>query len=37
MQKKSAELVGHDLEEIYMQFMAGHNGPSVVTTERGHA
>jgi ABC-2 type transport system ATP-binding protein len=37
MQKKSAELIGHDLEDIYMQFMAGHNGPSVATPESGHA
>ena len=36
MQKKSAELVGHDLEEIYMQYMAGHNG-TTVPAESSHA
>ncbi len=26
MQKNAADLVGRDLEDIYMQYMAGHNG-----------
>jgi ABC-2 type transport system ATP-binding protein len=36
MQKKSAELAGQDLEDIYMHYMAGHNGPSGQMAERGH-
>jgi len=34
MQKKAADLVGHDLEDIYMQYMAGYNGPSVAAESR---
>jgi len=36
MQKKAADLAGQDLEDIYMQYMAGHNGPAVAA-ESSHA
>jgi ABC-2 type transport system ATP-binding protein len=33
MQKNAAELEGEDIEALYMQYMAGHNGQSSTETE----
>jgi ABC-2 type transport system ATP-binding protein len=37
MQTKAADLVGRDLESIYMQYMAGGNGEADSTAESSHA
>ena len=37
MQTKAADLVGRDLESIYMQYMAGYNGNEASPAETRHA
>lgn len=37
MQKPATELAGQDLEDIYMQYMAGHNGQAQTSAGTGHA
>lgn len=37
MEKKASELAGRDLEDIYMQYMAGHNGQAVPAAESDYA
>ena len=37
MQTKAADLAGRDLESIYMQYMAGHNGDAASAAETSHA
>lgn len=37
MRTAAADLAGQDLESIYMQYMAGHNGDPVRQAETGHA
>ncbi len=37
MEQKASELAGRDLEDIYMQYMAGHNGEAGRTVESRHA
>lgn len=37
MQKKAAELAGQDLQDIYMQYMAGGNGGRAASAETAHA
>lgn len=37
MQKPASELAGQDLQDIYMQYMAGHNSEAVASAETRHA